>query len=152
MDLAIQYRLVAVFLIKDMAANVGARRVQYQLTELITHGGFNGDVPHVINAINRDRLKLMKTSAFLINTSRGGLVVEADLADALNQQGIAGAALDVLTLEPPPADNPLLTARNCLITPHIAWATREARTKLMTIAIENLKAFLKGQPVNVVNQ
>jgi glycerate dehydrogenase len=101
--------------------------------------------------VNARRLETMKPSAFLINTSRGPLVNEADLAAALNAGRIAGAGLDVLAVEPPRADNPLLTARNCLITPHIAWATHSARARLMQIAVENLRAFLAGQPINVVN-
>lgn len=101
--------------------------------------------------VNARRLETMKPSAFLINTSRGPLVNEADLAAALNAGRIAGAGLDVLAVEPPRAGNPLLTARNCLVTPHIAWATHSARARLMHIAVENLRAFLAGQPVNVVN-
>jgi glycerate dehydrogenase len=96
-------------------------------------------------------LALMKPSAFLINTSRGPLVVARDLADALNAGRLAGAGLDVLDTEPPPADSPLLTARNCLVTPHIAWATREARSRLMDAAVENVAAFVAGQPRNVVS-
>jgi len=101
--------------------------------------------------INADRLKQMKSTALLVNTSRGPVVVEEDLADALNKDIIAGAALDVLSEEPPRPDNPLLTAKNCIITPHIAWATFEARQRLMKISVENLKGFLNGKPVNVVN-
>jgi len=101
--------------------------------------------------VNARRLAMMKSSAFLINTSRGPLVNEADLAAALNAGQIAGAGLDVLAVEPPRADNPLLTARRCYITPHIAWATRAARARLMRVAVENLRAFLDGRPVNVVN-
>jgi glycerate dehydrogenase len=87
----------------------------------------------------------------LINTSRGPLIVEQDLADALNQGRIAGAGLDVLGVEPPAKDNPLLSARNCLITPHIAWASKEARQRLMDITVNNLKVFLGGGVVNQVN-
>ena len=94
----------------------------------------------------------MKPTAFLINTSRGLLVDEAALADALNRQQIAGAGLDVLSQEPPSEDNPLLTARNCYITPHIAWATRAARERLLSVAADNVRAFLEGRPVNVVNR
>jgi glycerate dehydrogenase len=101
--------------------------------------------------VNARRLALMKPAAFLLNTGRGPLVDEPALADALNSGRIAGAALDVLCVEPPPADNPLLTARNCIITPHLAWATRAARSRLMKIAVENIRAFLKGKPQNVVN-
>jgi glycerate dehydrogenase len=106
--------------------------------------------PETQGMINARTLALMKRSAFVINTSRGGLVVDRDLAEALNDGRIAGAGLDVLAIEPPPPDNPLLSARNCLVTPHIAWATREARARLMEIAVSNLTAFLAGNPVNVV--
>ncbi len=100
--------------------------------------------------VNSERLARMKTSAYLINTGRGGLIDEAALAAALNAGQIAGAGLDVLSKEPPPASNPLLTAKNCLITPHIAWATRAARQRLMDIAVANVRAFLDGRPQNVV--
>jgi glycerate dehydrogenase len=93
----------------------------------------------------------MKRSAFLINTSRGPVVVEQDLADALNNGIIAGAGIDVLSFEPPAKDNPLFKAKNCLITPHIAWATKEARLRLMDVAVSNVAAFIGGRPVNVVN-
>lgn len=101
--------------------------------------------------INRERLGLMKPTAFLVNTSRGPLVDEAALAEALNAGKIAGAGLDVLAVEPPKADNPLLAAKNCFITPHIAWATRAARARLLQIAADNVRAFLAGKPRNVVN-
>jgi glycerate dehydrogenase len=107
--------------------------------------------PQTANLVNARRLSLMKPTAFLLNTSRGPLVDQAALADALNSGRIGGAALDVLAKEPPPADNPLLTARNCLITPHLAWATRAARARLMKIAVENVRAFLQGKAQNVVN-
>lgn len=108
--------------------------------------------PDTQGLINKETLALMKPSAFLLNTSRGPLIVDEDLADALNNGVIAGAGIDVLSKEPPAADNPLFTAKNCLITPHIAWATKEARTRLMAITIDNLSAFLAGDPVNVVNK
>ena len=101
--------------------------------------------------VNAARLALMKSSAFLVNTSRGPLVVEKDLADALNAGRLAGAGLDVLAVEPPPASNPLLTAKNCIITPHIAWATLAARRRLMATVAQNVRAFLAGKPTNVVN-
>lgn len=101
--------------------------------------------------INKTSLKKMKASAFLINTGRGPLINEHDLADALNTGQIAGAGLDVLSLEPAAPDNPLPKAKNCFITPHIAWATFEARQRLMQIATNNLIAFSKGNPINVVN-
>ena len=107
--------------------------------------------PQTANLVNAQRLALMKPTAFLLNTSRGPLVDETALADALNSGRIAGAGLDVLSIEPPRADNPLLTARNCLITPHLAWGTRAARSRLLKIAVENVRAFLRGQPQNVVN-
>jgi len=102
--------------------------------------------------INKKTLNKMKKTAFLINTSRGPLIVDEDLTEALDHSIIAGAGLDVLSAEPPPAENPLLRARNCLITPHISWATREARARLMDIAVDNIEAFLAGNPVNVVNK
>lgn len=108
--------------------------------------------PQTKGIINKENLNKMKRSAFLINTSRGPLIVDQDLSDALNNGVIAGAGLDVLSVEPPKADNPLLTAKNCFITPHIAWATKEARARLMDIAADNLEAFLGGNPVNVVNK
>jgi len=107
--------------------------------------------PQTANLVNARRLSLMKPTAFLLNTSRGPLVDEPALADALNSGRLAGAALDVLSTEPPRADNPLLTARNCLITPHLAWATRAARSRLMKIAVENVRSFLDGKAQNVVN-
>jgi glycerate dehydrogenase len=107
--------------------------------------------PETQGIINAAHLSLMKSSAFLINTSRGGLVVEQDLADALNSGRIAGAGVDVLSVEPPPADNPLLTARNCIITPHHAWATGAARKRLLDETVANIEAFMRGEPQNVVN-
>jgi glycerate dehydrogenase len=101
--------------------------------------------------VNAASLALMKPTAFLINTSRGPLVKEADLADALNAGRIAGAGLDVLAVEPPLPDNPLLKAKNCLITPHISWATTAARRRLMDTAVNNLRAFINGGAENVVN-
>jgi len=100
--------------------------------------------------IDARRLAMMKPAAFLINTSRGPVIQERDLAEALNAGRLGGAGLDVLAVEPPPADNPLLRARNCLIAPHIAWATRSARKRLLDIAVANVKAFLEGRPLNVV--
>ena len=100
--------------------------------------------------VNKTLLQIMKPTAYLINTSRGPLIREQDLADALNAGVIAGAALDVLSAEPPQADHPLITARNCLLTPHIAWATREARQRLLNTAIDNVSSFMAGQVQNVV--
>ncbi len=100
--------------------------------------------------VNEARLDSMKSTAFLINTARGPLVDEAALAQALNTGRIAGAGLDVLSIEPPATDNPLLTARNCILTPHLAWATRASRSRLMAVTVENVRAFLSGAPQNVV--
>jgi glycerate dehydrogenase len=107
--------------------------------------------PQTERVVNAQRLALMKPTAVLINTGRGPLVDEQALAAALREGRIAAAGLDVLATEPPPRDNPLLTARNCLITPHIAWATKEARARLMQIVVDNVRAFLDGRPQNVVN-
>jgi glycerate dehydrogenase len=103
------------------------------------------------NIVNEQNLALMKKTAFLINTSRGPLIDEQALADALNDARIAGAGLDVLAVEPPDERNPLLNAANCYITPHIAWATRAARERLLSVAVENVAAFIAGKPQNVVN-
>jgi glycerate dehydrogenase len=107
--------------------------------------------PETQGLVNAERLAMMKPSAFLINTGRGPLVDEQALAEALNAGRIAGAGLDVLSSEPPPANNPLLTARNCCLTPHIAWATKAARQRLLNTAVENVRAFLAGKSQNVVN-
>lgn len=107
--------------------------------------------PQTKTLVNAERLRLMKASALLLNTSRGQLVDESALAEALNAGRIAGAGLDVLSAEPPSAANPLLLAKNCLITPHNAWGTRAARARLLRVAVENVRAFLAGQPTNVVN-
>jgi glycerate dehydrogenase len=107
--------------------------------------------PETRGLVNVERLAWMKPSAFLLNTSRGPLIDEAALAEALNQGRIAGAGVDVLSVEPPRAQNPLLHAKNCVITPHLAWATRAARSRLMHVAVENVRAWIAGTPKNVVN-
>jgi glycerate dehydrogenase len=107
--------------------------------------------PENHHLVNAERLGLMKSNALIINTSRGPLIDNEALADALRAGTIAGAALDVLDTEPPPADNPLLSAPNCILTPHIAWYAAEARARLMQIAADNLGAFLGGEATNVVN-
>jgi glycerate dehydrogenase len=101
--------------------------------------------------INRNSIAKMKDGVIIINTSRGALVVEEDLTEALNSGKVYAAGMDVVSIEPVRADNPLLNARNCIITPHIAWAPIEARARLLEIALNNLRSFLAGIPVNVVN-
>lgn len=132
----------------------GIRRVS--LDELFTssdvislHCPLNDETHHMVDA---KRLKSMKPSAILINTGRGPLVKDDELAEALNANVIAAYGADVMTVEPPDADNQLLKAKNCYLTPHIAWATREARQRLMRICRDNIKAFLDGKPVNVVGR
>jgi len=107
--------------------------------------------PDTEQLVNSERLAWMKRSALLINTSRGPIIDEAALAAALNSGRIAGAGLDVLSVEPPPTSNPLLQAKNCWITPHIAWATQASRGRLMKVAVNNVAAFLAGSPHNVVS-
>jgi glycerate dehydrogenase len=114
---------------------------------LTLHCPLTDETKHLIRA---ETIAKMKPTAFLINTARGPLVHDQDLADALDHGRLAGAGLDVLSLEPPPAGNPLFTAKNCLITPHIAWASKEARGRLIDIAVENVRAFLDGKVVNKV--
>jgi glycerate dehydrogenase len=101
--------------------------------------------------VNRRRLELVKPTAYLLNTARGPLVAERDLSEALNEGRLAGAGLDVVAGEPIRPDNPLLSARNCVLTPHIAWATVEARRRLLEAVVANVANFLAGQPTNVVN-
>ena len=115
---------------------------------LSLHCPLTEETHHLVNA---ERLKLMKPTAILINTGRGPLVDEAALADALNEGRIMAAGVDVLQEEPPRNGSPLINARNCYITPHIAWATKAARERLLNIAVANVKAFLNGTPQNVVS-
>jgi len=103
------------------------------------------------NIINKESLSLMKKSAYLINTARGGFVVEKDLAECLKARGIAGYAADVIATEPMLPDCPLLNCPNCVLTPHIAWAPKETRKRLLDIAYENFKSWIEGHPINVVN-
>ena len=101
--------------------------------------------------VNAARLSQMKSSSFLINTSRGALINEADLADALKKNKIAGAALDVLSKEPPVSNHPLIGLSNCIITPHIAWVSFEARRRIMETTVMNIRSFQEGKPANLVN-
>lgn len=107
--------------------------------------------PETQGIINKDNIAKMKDGVLIINDSRGPLIVEEDLRDALNSGKVGGAAVDVVSTEPIKMDNPLLSAKNCIITPHIAWAPKESRQRLMDIAVNNLKAYVDGTPVNVVN-
>lgn len=107
--------------------------------------------PDTEGMINRENISRMKDGVIILNNSRGPLIVEQDLADALNAGKVYAAGLDVVSTEPIRPDNPLLNAKNCIITPHISWAPKESRERLMNIAVDNLKAFLAGGPVNVVN-
>lgn len=108
--------------------------------------------PDTEGIINKDTIAKMKTGVMIINDSRGPLIVEEDLRDALNSGKVAGAALDVVSTEPIRMDNPLLDAKNVILTPHIAWAPKESRQRLMDIAVENLRCFVDGAPQNVVNK
>lgn len=107
--------------------------------------------PETQGIINKDTIAQMKDGVILLNNSRGPLIVEQDLADALNAGKIAAAGLDVVSTEPIQADNPLLQAKNCIITPHISWAPKESRQRIMDCSVSNVKAFLEGRPINVVN-
>ncbi|MCR5161380.1 MAG: D-2-hydroxyacid dehydrogenase [Lachnospiraceae bacterium] len=107
--------------------------------------------PATEGIINKENIAKMKDGVILINNSRGQLVVEQDLADALNSGKIYAAGLDVVSTEPIKADNPLLTAKNCIITPHISWAAQASRQRIMDITVDNIRAFAEGKPVNVVN-
>ena len=149
--LAFGMKVIAVTTKKNLPN--GIKSVSYnelwQQSDIVSlHCPLSADTRHLVNS---STIAQMKPSAIVINTGRGPLIDEQALADALNSGRIAAAAVDVLSTEPPTADNPLLTARNCQITPHIAWATREARKRLMDIAFANLKAFADGSPINVVN-
>ena len=128
--------------------------IQKSLDEVFAESDFvslNCPLTNENNAfVNQKLLQTMKPTAVLINTGRGGLIHEADLANALKSGVIAAACLDVLSTEPPTNDNPLISAKNCFITPHIAWATFEARQRLINITVDNLKLFLSGNPQNVV--
>ena len=134
----------------------GARIAEYvELDELLERSDVISlhcpAFPETVNIINKDTIARMKDGVMLINNSRGALVVEQDLADALNSGKVAAAAVDVVRGEPISEDNPLLHARNCLITPHISWAPKESRQRIIDCTEANIRAFLAGKPQNVVN-
>ncbi len=121
----------------------------FELSDIVSlHCPLNADTDKMVN---KKTINLMKESAYLINTGRGGLIDEPALAEALNNGKIAGAGLDVLSAEPPQRDNPLITAKNCYITPHVAWATVAARKRLLGTVADNVDSFIKGCPKNIVN-
>ncbi|MBP3710352.1 MAG: D-2-hydroxyacid dehydrogenase [Treponema sp.] len=107
--------------------------------------------PATEGIINKDSIAKMKDGVLIVNNSRGQLIVEQDLADALNSGKVAGAALDVVAVEPIKDNNPLLTAKNCIITPHISWASKESRRRIVEMSEDNVKAYVAGRPINVVN-
>ncbi len=152
--------LAKAFGMKILAYNAGRKKIAdnvefvkldelFQRSDIVSlHCPLNSETEKIVNG---EKLSLMKKTAFLVNTSRGGLIDESELADALNSGRIAGAGLDVLSTEPPEKSNPLLAAENCFITPHIAWATKAARERLMRTSVENIKAFLNGSPQNIAS-
>lgn len=153
-EIARAFGMKVIFQNRSVKADVPEGMVQKNLAEVFAESDFvslNCPLTAENNAfVNKSLLETMKPSAVLINTGRGGLINEADLAGVLNSGRIAAACLDVLSTEPPSPQNPLIQARNCFITPHIAWATFEARQRLMDITVDNLRCFLSGNPKNVV--
>ena len=133
---------------KEIAAYVDLESLLAQSDVIALHCPL---FPETEGIINKDTIAKMKDGVIIINNSRGPLIVERDLADALDSGKVAAAAVDVVSTEPIKGDNPLLTAKNCIITPHISWAPKESRERIMMYAAENLQAFLDGAPVNVVN-
>lgn len=153
-EIARAFGMKVIFQNRSVKADLPEGIVQKSLAEVFAESDFvslNCPLTPENNAfVNRELIQTMKPTAVLINTGRGGLVNETDLAEALNSGRIAAACLDVLSTEPPKPDNPLLSARNCFVSPHMAWATLEARQRLMKITVSNLQNYLSGKPSNVV--
>lgn len=153
-EIARAFGLKVVFQNRSVKNNVPEGMIQKSLTEVFAESDFVSlncpMTPENTEFVNQSLIETMKPQAILINTGRGGLVNEQDLANALNTGRIAAACLDVLSTEPPLPGNPLLSARNCFITPHIAWATIEARQRLMDLTVSNLNDFILGKPRNIV--
>lgn len=153
-SLALAFGMKVIFQNRSVKTGLPDGVVQKSLAEVFAESDFVSLncplTPENSEFVNEKLIRTMKSSAVLINTGRGGLINEADLAAALDSGRIAAACLDVLSAEPPSKENPLISAKNCFITPHIAWATFEARQRLMHITVENLRLFLSGHPQNVV--
>lgn len=153
-EIARAFGMKVIFQNRSVKSDVPEGMVQKNLAEVFAESDFVSlNCPLTADNgafVNKKLLETMKSSAVLINTGRGGLINEADLAEVLNSGRIAAACLDVLSTEPPSLQNPLIRAKNCFITPHVAWATSEARQRLMDITVDNLKCFLSGNPKNVV--
>lgn len=153
-EIARAFGMKVIFQNRSVKSDVPEGMVQKNLEEVFAESDFVSlNCPLTADNgafVNKKLLETMKSSAVLINTGRGGLINEADLAEVLNSGRIAAACLDVLSTEPPSLQNPLVRAKNCFITPHVAWATSEARQRLMDITVDNLKCFLSGNPKNVV--
>lgn len=153
-EIGLAFGMKVIFQNRSPKVDIPEGMIQKSLKEVFAESDFvslNCPLTNENNSfVNLELLQTMKPTAVLINTGRGGLINEHDLAEALNSGQIAAACLDVLSIEPPLPDNPLISARNCYITPHIAWATFEARQRLMNITVDNLKFFLVGNSKNVV--
>jgi glycerate dehydrogenase len=153
-EIALAFGMKVIFQNRSIKTNPPERVIQKNLAEVFAESDFVSlNCPLTTeNAefVNQNLIQTMKSTAVLINTGRGGLINEQNLANALNSEKIAAACLDVLSTEPPSPENPLISAKNCFITPHVAWATCEARQRLMNVTIANLKHFISGNPQNVV--
>jgi glycerate dehydrogenase len=153
-NVAQAFGMKVVFQNRSLKSVISEGMIQKSITDVFTESDFVSLncplTPENAEFVNKELLQVMKPTAVLINTGRGGLINETDLATALNSGQLAAACLDVLSVEPPSISNPLISAKSCFISPHIAWATFEARKRLMSITVENLERFLNGNPQNVV--